>query len=124
MKTKSRKDPRKVPDINIMFNKNSQTYMAHHDWYLKSYPNDYIELKNSIFYDQLIYEGYVRTNGGNSHMIFKSAKNGHIYHMFMSDFHEVILNNRMIDREIIGEFTFTKKSHSVCVRLIIDEPPP
>jgi hypothetical protein len=85
MKSKSKKDPRKIPDIDIMFDEKSQTYAAYHEWYLKSYPNQYVQLKNSIFYDQLIYE------------------------MFMSDFHEVILNNRMIDKEIIGEFTFTKK---------------
>ncbi|CAB4196934.1 hypothetical protein UFOVP1290_454 [uncultured Caudovirales phage] len=124
MKSKSRKDPRKIPNIDIRFKASNKTYSGYYRWMDNCIPGEYIEVKNSIFYDRLIYEEYTPTNGGNSHMIFKSAKNGHIYHMFMPDFHEVLIHNKMVDRQLNGEFTFTKKSNSVCIRLIIDEPPP
>lgn len=124
MKPKSRKDPRKISDIDIRFDTVSQTYSGYYRWMDTCNPGKYVQVKNSIFYDRLIYEEYTPTNGGNSHMIFKSTRNGHIYHMFMSDFHDVLINNRMIDRQLNGEFTFIKKSNSVCIRLIIDEPTP
>ncbi len=124
MKSKSRKDPRKISNIDIRFDTVSQTYSGYYRWMDTFHPGKYVQVKNSIFYDRLIYEEYTPTNGGNSHMIFKSTRNGHIYHMFMSDFHDVLINNRMIDRQLNGEFTFIKKSNSVCIRLIIDEPTP
>ncbi len=62
------------------------------------------EEDNHIFADQLEYVGY-----SSPHIKFKSLISGRIYLMFISDFDKMILEKKMQNNIIEGEFTFTRK---------------
>lgn len=67
-------------------------------------PTSYKEEDNHVFKDRLEYDDYL-----GSHISFKSLTSGRKYHMFLTDFHKMMLAKMMHENVIEGEFTFTKR---------------
>ncbi len=77
------------------------------------------EEDNHVFTDQMEYHGYA-----GSHILFKSTMTGRKYHMFISDFHKLMVAKKMLPGNIIeGEFTFTKKGRVQGCKMILPVPP-
>jgi len=80
--------------------------------------------KNSIFPDTLEYIGYLQARkGGNSYIQFQSLNSRRKYHMFISDFNDIVLNKRFINNIVAGDFCFCRKGTSQGIRLIFDIDP-
>jgi len=77
---------------------------------------------NKVFSDTLEYVGYFSATGGNSHIRMKSLVSGREYHMFMTDFHEALIEKRFIHNRIVGLFTFCKKGSSQGTRIFFEKP--
>lgn len=77
-------------------------YRAPSTWAAGQY--GYKEEDNHEFSDQFEYSGY-----SGSHIIFTSVITNRVYHMFMSDFHNMMLAKKMNNNIIEGTFVFTKK---------------
>lgn len=81
-------------------------------------PGDYKEEDNHIFSDKLEYKSI-----GGSHVYFESLTSGRKYQMFVSDFHKVMINKKIQDLIIEGEFTFTKKGVVQGFKMILPKTP-
>lgn len=79
--------------------------------------------QNKVFLDHLEYAGYFSSTGGNSHIRLRSLKTGRMYHMFMSDFDEVLEEKRFVNNEIVGSFCFCRKGKSQGIRLMWEDSP-
>lgn len=80
------------------------------------------EEQNYIFSDHLEYDGYFPASGGNSHIYMKSLKTGRRYHMFMSDFDQILQEKRLQDNQVVGLFCFCRKGRVQGIRLVHDTP--
>jgi hypothetical protein len=76
------------------------------------------EEDNHIFTDRLEYSNYC----GN-HIGFKSLNTGRLYWMFISHFHELLLEKKMIDNIVEGEFYFIRKGTKPGLKLILPDKP-
>lgn len=84
------------------------------------YSQHYFWEDNKIFIDELEYTGYFGSSGGNSHIRLVSLKSGREYHMFMSDFDDILQEKKFIDNKINGKFYFCKKGNSQGTRLVFE----
>ena len=90
------------------------------------WPDRYTHIKrepNSNFPDTLEYTGYFGSRGGNSHIQLKSVNTGRTYHMFMSDFDEVLREKKFVNNQLSGFFHFCKKGSSQGIRFIFENKP-
>lgn len=78
--------------------------------------------QNSVFHDELRYDGYF-CQGSSSHIRFISLKTGRKYHMFMSDFDELVRADRFEAQVVEGLFCFTKRGQSQGCRVWFGDPP-
>jgi hypothetical protein len=76
------------------------------------------EEDNYIFSDRLEYVNYY----GN-HIKFKSINSGRHYYMFMSHFHELLLEKKMVDNIVEGDFYFIRKGSRPGIKLILPDKP-
>lgn len=76
------------------------------------------EEDNHIFPDQLEYADYC-----GKHIKFKSLMSGRHYWMFISHFHELMLEKKMIDNVVEGEFYFIRKGSVPGIKLILPDKP-
>jgi hypothetical protein len=119
------KKARKIPQFKVVFTNTGDLCEGGGDWLL-SHPNfssNYKTEDNAPFSDTFEYIGYYGAAGGNSHIQLKSMTTGRQVTMFMSDFDEVIMANRFIDKQIVGLFCYCKKNIKQGVRLILDDVP-
>lgn len=120
-----KKKPRKIPQFTVLFTNNGDLLSDNAPW-ITNRPNfatDYKTEDNAPFADTFEYTGYQSAAGGNSHILFKSVKTGRKVSMFMSDFDEVINENRFINKQIVGLFCYCKKNTKQGVRLILEDVP-
>ena len=110
------KKPKKITEFDVHFENNGD--LCHF-----SYGNPPKTEPNKVFADSLEYEGYFGSTGGNSHIKLKSVNSGRVYHMFMSDFDEVLREKRFINNQIVGLFAFCKKGNSQGLRFIFEDNP-
>jgi len=102
----------KIIDFQVSFDSNGNLNRNDHDSGFKQ--------KNSIFNDTLEYIGYLKARpGGNSYLQFISIFSGRKYHMFISDFNDVILAKRFVDNKVFGNFYFVRKGNSQGIKLIL-----
>ena len=116
---RKQKKTKKITDFEVQFEGNGDLSVFNYSSYSiggKTEPN-------KIFSDTLEYVGYFGSTGGNSHIKFKSINSGRKYHMFMSDFDDVLQAKRFINNQMVGLFTFCKKSNSQGMRLIFEDVP-
>jgi len=74
---------------------------------------------NSVFFDKLEYVDYMSAGkGGDSKIIFKSLNSGRTYYMFISDFHDVLVNKLFVNNVIDNRFTFCKRGSSQGIKVI------
>jgi hypothetical protein len=100
-----------MQDFAVSFDSNGNLNYQNYDW-----PGTKTE-PNHSFSDTLEYTGYFSATGGNSHIKFKSLTTSREYHMFMSDFDEIIAEHRFINNQVVGVFFFCKKGNSQGIRL-------
>lgn len=121
----SKKKPRKMQEFKVAFNVNGDLSENNSSWMLTS-PHYVAHFKwedNAPFADTFEYTGYRGASGGNSHIYFKSVNTGRVVNMFMSDFDEVIQQDRFINKQIVGLFCYCKKGSKQGFRLIFDDNP-
>lgn len=88
--------------FKVYFDNNGNLLDRFYSWYGNA--GSYKEEDNHVFQDRLKYHGY-----SGSHILFKSTVSGREYRMFLSDFHKLMVAEKMKENIIEGEFTFTKK---------------
>lgn len=102
----------KIIDFNVSFDLDGNLNRNDHD--------SGFSQKNCIFPDILEYIGYLKARpGGNSYLLFKSINSGRKYHMFISDFNDVILAKRFVNNQIVGDFYFIRKGNSQGIKYIL-----
>jgi hypothetical protein len=87
-------------------------------YYHTQLQGNYKEEDNHVFSDRLEYSGYM-----GSHISFKSLMTGREYHMFLSDFDKMMMQKKMIDNVIEGDFTFCKKGRVQGFKMILTAKP-
>jgi len=70
-----------------------------------------------------LYKGYFSATVGNSHIEMKSIISGRLYHMFMSHFHELLVEKKMVDNIVEGDFYFIRKGTKPGIKLILPDKP-
>jgi len=123
-----KKKPRKVAVFDVAFETNGNLCESNNDWMRNPNPRwgntyNYKWEPNAPFADTFEYIGYRGASGGNSHMLFKSVNSGRQVSMFMSDFDEVVQNDRFINKQIVGLFCYCKKGTKQGMRLIFEDNP-
>ena len=113
----------KIKDFEVSFDQDGNLMRDSIDVsYIASYNG--FNQKNSISPDTLEYIGYLTARkGGNSYIQFQSLNSGRKYHMFISDFNDIVLEKRFINNLVAGDFYFCRKGHSQGIRLIFDIDP-
>jgi len=102
--------------FKVYFDNNGN--LLHRLYYYQQQQGNYREEDNHVFTDKLEYSGYF-----GSHISFKSLITGRKYHMFLSDFHKMMMKKLMVDNVIEGEFTFCKKGSVQGVKMILPPSP-
>ena len=100
--------PKPIQDFDVVFYDNGN--LAHRQY---SYSNMKTE-KNKVFTDTVEYNGFY-----GAHIKFKSLNDGREFHMFMSDFDDVLRAKRFIDNQIVGSFCFCRKGKTQGFRLVL-----
>lgn len=120
-----KKKPRKITEFKVVFDSDGDLCASADPWMMSDprYAANYRTEDNAPFSDTFEYIGYYGAAGGNSHIQLKSMTTGRQVTMFMSDFDEVIMANRFIDKQIVGLFCYCKKNIKQGVRLILDDVP-
>lgn len=81
-----------------------------------NYYAGFINKTNDVFNDCLVYN-----SAYNNRVFFKSVKSGLTYHMFLSDFDDVVRHHKFgPDNQINGNFTFCKKGFKQGLRFIFE----
>lgn len=106
-----------VNNFEVVFNSNGDLAHQAYDW------QGAVKEQNKVFLDHLEYAGYFSSTGGNSHIKLRSMKSGRMFHMFMSDFDEVLEEKRFQNNEIVGAFCFCRKGKSQGIRLMFEDSP-
>jgi hypothetical protein len=121
----TKKKGRKMQEFKVAFNSKGDLMSDNCSWMQKDprYASQYKWEDNAPFADTFEYAGYRGASGGNSHILFKSVNSGREVNMFMSDFDEVITQDRFINKQIVGLFCYCKKGSKQAVRLIFDGTP-
>lgn len=88
--------------------------LLHRLYYWQQQQGNYKEEDNHTFQDRLEYTGYF-----GSHISFKSLMTGRKYHMFLSDFHAMMLAKKMKDNIIEGDFTFCRKGRVQGFKMVL-----
>ena len=99
-----------IKQFKIPFDKNGD--MTFWDYY-RVYEED-----NHIFPDRLEYVTY-----SGKHIKFKSLMSGRHYWMFMSHFHELLVEKKMVDNIVEGDFYFIRKGTKPGIKLILPDKP-
>jgi|SRR5579885_566970 hypothetical protein len=113
------KKPRKIGEFKVAYRDNGDLCDGVYSW--MSNPQYASQTKwedNTPFVDTLEYDTYY-----SNRIVFKSAKTGRSYGMFMSDFDEVLKNRRLIDNQIVGLFCITRRGVKQGVRVIFEDIP-
>lgn len=111
-----KKNSNKIGIFKVYFHTNGDLMYALR--YYDQQNGNFKEEDNHVFSDKLEYEGY-----GGSHIYFKSLTSGRKYHMFISDFHNLMVAKKMQDNIIEGNFTFTKKGKVQGFKMILPPKP-
>ena len=122
----TKKKPRKMQEFKVAFTDKGDLCEGNYSWMKDpryTYSANYKFEDNAPFADTFEYTGYRGASGGNSHILFKSVNSGREVNMFMSDFDEVIQQDRFINKQIVGLFCYCKKGSKQAVRLIFDGTP-
>lgn len=115
MSTKIKK-PKKIGVFKVYFTTSGDLMYSLR--YYDEKNGNFKEEDNHVFTDQLEYTGY-----SGSHILFKSLMSGRKYHMFISDFHEMMVAKQMHENVIEGQFTFVKKGRVQGFRMILPPKP-
>lgn len=110
----------KMKEFDVMFTPDGDLNLNSRVYQYGNANTGYYTEKNSVFPDELEYYDYFGASGGNSYMEFISLKTGRKYHMFMSDFDDVLLEKRFQDNKIVGLFFFCRKGSRQGIRLFLD----
>ena len=110
----------KMREFEVMFTPDGDLSLSSKVYHYGSGKSACFTEKNSVFPDELEYYNYFGASGGNSYMEFISLKTGRKYHMFMSDFDDVLLEKRFQDNKIVGLFFFCRKGSRQGIRLFLD----
>ncbi len=92
--------------------------LLHRLYYWMQQQGNFKEEDNHVFQDRLEYTGF----SGN-HVSFKSLTTGRKYHMFVSDFHHVMMAKVLKDNIIEGDFTFCRKGVVQGFKMILPKKP-
>ena len=102
--------------FKVCFDNNGNLLHRLYGWQINQ--GNYKEEDNHVFNDRMEYTGFFM-----SHVTFKSLMTGRKYHMFLSDFHHVMMAKVMRDNIIEGEFTFIKKGRAQGCKMILPPKP-
>lgn len=102
--------------FKVYFDNNGN--LLHRLFYYQQQAGNYKEEDNHVFQDRLEYSGFY-----GSHISFKSLMTGRRYHMFLRDFHAMMVAKVMKDNIIEGDFTFTKRGQVQGFKMVLPKKP-
>lgn len=111
--------------ITIYFDDKSNLVGKLH-YYMITNPAHY-NYKSEIaknFTDHLDYVKIHDYHDHRSRVLFRSRTSGREYTMLVKDFHDVIINNKFIANEVLGEFEFVKRGNAQSIKLVIENSAP
>ena len=106
------KKPRPIKDFDVVFTDKGDLHRT--SYFSPQYSGFKIE-KNRAYSDTLEYAGY-----SSNRIMFVSLNTGRKYHMFMSDFDEIVKEKMFVDNKVIGLFCFCRKGSRQGIRMVFE----